>query len=106
MHICASICLGVRVCANVLRNVCNIIKHTHTHTHYAGPRLGRGRQAPRRRRRRVLTHTAQALLAHAHQNVEAQIAVSRPFEMLETPYMDAIVLYILRKDNGDVNVCK
>lgn len=40
----------------------------------------------------ILTHTAESLLAQAHQHVEAEVAVRRLAEVLQAPHVDAVLL--------------
>ena len=44
-----------------------------------------------------LTGAAEALLPHANQHVQAEIAVGRLVKVLESPHMLSIILHILQK---------
>ena len=43
----------------------------------------------------ILTGTAETLLSHADQHVQAKIAVGRFVKVLESPHMLSVILHIL-----------
>lgn len=45
----------------------------------------------------VLTGAAEALLPHANQHVQAEIAVGRLVKVLESPHMLSVILHILHR---------
>lgn len=49
------------------------------------------------RESRVLTGAAEALLPHADQHVQAEIAVGRLVKVLESPHMLSVILHILHR---------